>query len=104
MANAAAKGQKAKKAGRDTKRRRGVLDLPKAIEERLAEGRAERGSVPVEAHGEWAPPDQRPNPVGILEKQNATRVPELVPIRHGRMIGCPPALVVAIGGRGQERS
>jgi uncharacterized protein (DUF2252 family) len=89
VANAAAKGQKAKKAGRDKKRRRGVLDLPKAIEERLAEGRAERESVPVEAHGEWATPDQRPDPVGILEKQNATRVPELVPVRHGRMIVSP---------------
>ena len=89
MANAAAKSQKAQKAGRDKKRRRGVLDLPKAIEERLAEGRAERESVPLEAHGEWATPDQRPDPVGILEKQNATRVPELVPIRHGRMIVSP---------------
>ena len=35
------------------KRRRGVLDLPKAIEERLEEGRAEREAVPLEAHGEW---------------------------------------------------
>ena len=69
--------------------RRGVLDLPKAIEERLAEGRAERESVPLEAHGEWATPDDRPDPVGIIEKQNATRVPELVPIRHGRMIVSP---------------
>ena len=66
-----------------------MLDLPKAIEERLAEGRAERESVPLEAHGEWAAPDDRPDPVGILEKQNATRVPELVPIRHGRMIVSP---------------
>ena len=32
---------------------RTVLDLPKAIEERLAEGRAERENVPVEAHAEW---------------------------------------------------
>ena len=31
----------------------------------------------------------RPDPVGILEEQNATRVPELVPIRHGRMIVSP---------------
>src|SRR3954465_3126816 len=68
---------------------RGVLDLPKAIEERLAEGRAERESVPLEAHGEWATPDERPDPVGVLEKQNATRVPELVPIRHGRMSVSP---------------
>ena len=89
MANAAAKGQKAQRAGHDKKRRRGVLDLPKAIEERLAEGRAERESVPLEAHAEWATPDQRPDPVGILEKQNATRVAELVPIRHGRMIVSP---------------
>ena len=66
-----------------------MLDLPKAIEERMAEGRAERESVPLEAHGEWATPEHRPDPVGIIEKQNATRVPELVPIRHGRMIVSP---------------
>jgi hypothetical protein len=89
VANATAKGKRAKTAGRNQKRRRGVLDLPKAIEERLAEGRVERESVPLEAHGEWATPDSRADPVGILEKQNATRVPELVPIRHGRMIVSP---------------
>jgi hypothetical protein len=32
---------------------------------------------------------RRPDPVGILEKQDETRVPELVPIRHGRMIVSP---------------
>ena len=69
--------------------RRGVLDLPKGIDERLAEGQAQRDSVPLEAHGEWATPDSRPDPVGIIEKQNAARVPELVPIRHGRMIVSP---------------
>ena len=69
--------------------RRGVLDHPKGIDERLAEGRAQRESVPLEAHGEWATPDSRPDPVGIIEKQNAARVPELVPIRHGRMIVSP---------------
>jgi uncharacterized protein (DUF2252 family) len=84
----AAKGRTATKARHDHKRR-GVLDLPKAVEERLAEGRAERESAPLEAHGEWATPDRRPDPVGILEKQNATRVPDLVPIRHGRMIVSP---------------
>ena len=88
MAKSAVEG-KTQKARKDAKRRRGVLDLPKAIEERLAEGRAQRQSVPLEAHGEWATPDHRPDPVGILEKQNATRVPELVPIRHGRMIVSP---------------
>ena len=68
------------------KKHRGLLDLPKAVETRMAEGRAERESVPLEAHAEWAASDGRPDPVGILEAQNATRVPDLVPIRHGRMI------------------
>ena len=87
--NAKSKRQKPHEAGRDRKRRRGVLDLPKAVADRLAEGRAARESVPLEAHREWSPPDDRPDPVGILEEQNAARVPELVPIRHGRMIVSP---------------
>ena len=89
MAKGAAKRQKTQRTGGAKKRQRGVLDLPKAIEERMAEGRAERESVPLDAHEEWASPDQRPDPVGILEAQDATRVPELVPIRHGRMIVSP---------------
>jgi uncharacterized protein (DUF2252 family) len=85
----AGKRRTAHKADRDKKRRRGVLDLPKAVAERMAEGRAARESTPLEAHAEWSPPDDRPDPVGILEEQNAARVPELVPIRHGRMIVSP---------------
>jgi uncharacterized protein (DUF2252 family) len=84
-----AKHKKTKHAGPKKKGHRGVLDLPKGVEERMAEGRAERESVPLEAHGEWATPESRPDPVGIIEKQNAARVPELVPIRHGRMIVTP---------------
>ncbi len=89
MAHVAEKSKKGGKSKKHTKRARGVLDLPKAVEERLAEGRAEREAVPLEAHSEWAMPDDRPDPVGILEAQDATRVPELVPIRHGRMIVSP---------------
>ncbi len=81
-----AKGDRKPKGG---KRRRGVLDLPKAVEVRLAEGRAQRDAVPLETHGEWAAPPDRPDPVSVLEDQNRTRVPELVPIRHGRMIVSP---------------
>jgi uncharacterized protein (DUF2252 family) len=89
MAQAMEKSKKHGKPKGNKKRHRGVLDLPKAIEERLEEGRAERESVPLEAHGEWAAPNDRPDPVGVLEAQDATRVPELVPIRHGRMIVSP---------------
>src|SRR3954463_14546370 len=88
MAKAAVKSKKRAKPAKGKKHRRGVLDVPKAVETRMAEGRAERESVPLEAHAEWAS-DGRADPVGILEEQNATRVPELVPIRHGRMIVSP---------------
>src|SRR6476659_5453911 len=89
MAKAAVKSEQRAKPAKGKKQRRGMLGLPKAVETRMAEGRAERESVPLEAHGEWAAADGRPDPVGILEEQNATRVPDLVPIRHGRMIVSP---------------
>ncbi len=83
MAGGSAKSKKARK------RSRGVLDLPKAVETRMSEGRAERERVPLDAHGEWTAPTERPDPVAVLEQQNATRVADLVPIRHGRMIVSP---------------
>src|SRR3954466_10418028 len=89
MAKAAVKSKKRAKPAKGKKHRRGMLDLPKAVETRMAEGRAERESVPLEGHAEWAASEGRPDPVWILEEQNATRVPELVPIRHGRMIVSP---------------
>jgi len=52
-------------------------------------GRAARQRVPREAHGTWKPAAGRPDPVSLIEEQAATRVPELVPIRHGRMAVSP---------------
>ncbi len=89
MAHVAEKPKKHGKSKKHQKRSSDELVLSKATEERMAEGRAERESVPLEAHEAWAAPDERPDPVGILEAQDATRVPELVPIRHGRMIVSP---------------
>ncbi len=37
----------------------------------------------------WDSPADRPDPVDVLERQDASRVPELVPIRHGRMLASP---------------
>src|SRR3954451_18900426 len=89
MAKAAVKSKKRAKPAKGKKHHRGMLDVPKAVETRMAEGRAERESVPLEAHAEWVAFEGRPDPVWILEEQNATRVPELVPIRLGRMIVSP---------------
>jgi uncharacterized protein (DUF2252 family) len=89
MGKTAVKTKKRARPAKAAKHGRGLLDLPKAVETRMAEGRAERESVPLEALGEWEASEARPDPVGILEEQNTTRVPELVPIRHGRMIVSP---------------
>src|SRR6201992_637970 len=55
------------------------------VTERAAEEKAARSVAPRSAHAEWAPPANRRDPVAIVEAQDASRVPELVPIRHGRM-------------------
>src|SRR6478735_6566615 len=60
-----------------------------SVEERVARGKAARNEVPRSSHGRWAPSDQRPDPVALLEEQAGSRVPELVPIRYGRMLVSP---------------
>lgn len=57
--------------------------------ERAALGKAARKAVPRSSHAEFDPGPKRPDPLEIIEKQSATRVPELVPIRYGRMIESP---------------
>ena len=48
-------------------------------------GRAARAVSPRSAHGEWTPAGDREDPVAILVRQAERRLPELVPIRYGRM-------------------
>ena len=57
--------------------------------ERAARGKAARASVPRTSHAVFEPAADRPDPVALLEEQAATRVPELVPIRWGRMLVSP---------------
>jgi uncharacterized protein (DUF2252 family) len=59
------------------------------LAERVAQGKAQRAEVPRSAHGEWEAAENRPDPVALLEEQARTRVPELVPIRYGRMLISP---------------
>ena len=60
-----------------------------SLAERAGLGKAARSSVPRESHAEWSPPEGRPDPVALLESQSGDRVPELVPIRYGRMLVSP---------------
>ena len=57
--------------------------------ERAASGKAARTLAPRSEHGEWRPASDRPDPVELLEDQAASRVPELLPIRYGRMLVSP---------------
>ena len=55
----------------------------------MARGKAARNETPRSSHGRWEPAANRPDPVALLEEQGRTRVPELVPMRYGRMLVSP---------------
>jgi uncharacterized protein (DUF2252 family) len=57
--------------------------------ERKVRGKVARAEVPRESHAEWQPPPGRPDPVALLESQAASRLPDLVPVRYGRMMETP---------------
>jgi len=69
--------------------RRGPRGLSLTLDERIARGKTARTDAPRSSHGRWSPASDRPDPVALLEEQAATRIPELVPIRHGRMLVSP---------------
>ena len=62
---------------------------PLAPAERSARGKAIRAEVPRDSHAAFEPSADRPDPIGLLEDQALTRVPELVPVRWGRMSVSP---------------
>jgi uncharacterized protein (DUF2252 family) len=70
----------------------GVLAPPHEVltpDEWRARGRERRRLVPRSSHAQWAPSVDRPDPVAILEEQAKSRVPDLIPIRYGRMAASP---------------
>ncbi|MFG2261624.1 DUF2252 domain-containing protein [Streptomyces sp. NPDC048720] len=61
----------------------------RSLSDRMARGRNARSHVPRSAHGVFEPAPDRPDVIEVLEHQSATRLPELVPIRYGRMLESP---------------
>jgi uncharacterized protein (DUF2252 family) len=59
------------------------------VAERVARGKAARTAAPRSSHGDWQPSAQRPDPISLLESQAESRLPDLVPIRYGRMMVSP---------------
>src|SRR5450631_4392085 len=60
-----------------------------SIDERRAAGQQTRERTPPSSHAGWRPTADRLDPVALLEAQNLTREPDLVPVRHGRMMVSP---------------
>jgi uncharacterized protein (DUF2252 family) len=59
------------------------------VEQRAAVGRAARAAVRRSSHAAWEPPEARSDPFELLSAQETTRVPDLVPVRHERMMVSP---------------
>src|SRR5262249_31843909 len=72
-------------------------DLEKSADvvlaDRLAKGKALREKTPRSAHADWKPAADRPDVIDLLEDSNRGRLPELIPIRYGRMIQSPFAFL-----------
>jgi uncharacterized protein (DUF2252 family) len=62
---------------------------PRSLDERLAAGKALRDATPRLAHARWRAPEGRKDPIAVLRAGDVGRVPELVPIRYGRMLASP---------------
>jgi uncharacterized protein (DUF2252 family) len=73
--------------GKRSRRPRGVRQFTPS--ERAARGKGARRDLPRSVHGEWQPGAMRRDPVDLLEEQAQTRLPELGPIRYGRMLASP---------------
>jgi len=59
------------------------------VEDRKARGKSLRDQAAPSSHAGWEPAADRPDPVSLLEEQDASREQDLVPVRHGRMMVSP---------------
>src|ERR1700757_4314228 len=75
-------------AARTSRRGSGAGGEQLSRAERVARGKDARAVAPLESHAEFTPDASR-DPVGLLLEQAKSRVPELVPVRHGRMLVSP---------------
>ena len=60
-----------------------------SIDDRKAKGLEARDQAQLSGHMKWRPAGDRPDPVALLQEQDATREQDLVPVRHGRMAVSP---------------
>ncbi|NMO94019.1 DUF2252 domain-containing protein [Actinomycetospora sp. TBRC 11914] len=66
-----------------------TIGAPPRREQRVERGKAARAEVPRASHAEFTAGPDRPDPLTLLERQETSRIPELLPIRHARMAASP---------------
>src|SRR4051794_7863828 len=66
-----------------------AIKPPEPATDSHGRGRTARAATPRSSHADWLPAPDRRDPVDVLHQQDATRVPELVPVRYGRMLVSP---------------
>lgn len=59
------------------------------LQELYASGKALRDKCARQDHATWRAPDNRRDPIELMQDSNKGRIPHLVPIRHGRMLQSP---------------
>ncbi len=59
------------------------------VAQRVERGKLARAAVPRSSHAAFDPPADRPDPISLLESQATSRLPDLVPVRYGRMMVSP---------------
>jgi hypothetical protein len=57
--------------------------------ELMSRGETMRKICPRGCHAAWSAPHDRPDPIRLIEGANEGRIPELIPLRHGRMLPSP---------------
>ena len=60
-----------------------------SLDDLYEEGKSLREKCPRKSHAVWKAPDNRPDPLRLLEESNKGRIPQLIPIRYGRMMRSP---------------
>ena len=78
-----------KKSRRRSKRRHPTIQSHPSPDELYAMGKSLREKCPRSSHAAWQAPHDRPDPLHLLEESSKGRIPDLIPIRYGRMLQTP---------------
>jgi uncharacterized protein (DUF2252 family) len=74
---------------KDNPKKQEIVQAHVSVEERRAHGKSLRDVISRKEQGIWQQPTKRRDPIEILEESNVGRIPELIPIRYGRMMSSP---------------